>query len=286
MVNRLKTIFFLSAALLPAAFIVPAASAETIGAEAGTVRAEVDYAANAYGFLEFGNLRVYRETVLVHDAPIAACGDIPCTLSGDPADPELLRVTDLDLDGEPEVLLRTYTGGAHCCFVADVLVYQPATGGYAVVTRDFGDAGWQLTDLEDDLRFEFVGADARFGYRFTAFAYSGMPIQIFRFTGGAFKNVSKTYPARLRADARSWKRLIKRGLKRGKRRSGADLRGFYAAWTADMCRLGQARAARRELNMAARRKWLNTDTANDIGKRGRAYVKDLFAFLKRTGYRC
>src|SRR5262245_46897289 len=30
------------------------------------------------------------------------------------------RVRDLDADGEPEVFLDTYTGGAHCCSVTHV----------------------------------------------------------------------------------------------------------------------------------------------------------------------
>jgi hypothetical protein len=36
---------------------------------------------------------------------------------------------DLDGDGEPEVVLGLYTGGAHCCYYAEV--YRYAKGSYA-----------------------------------------------------------------------------------------------------------------------------------------------------------
>lgn len=39
-----------------------------------------------------------------------------------------VKVRDLDADGEPEVLLGLYTGGAHCCFYTLVFRYRPHLG--------------------------------------------------------------------------------------------------------------------------------------------------------------
>lgn len=256
--------------------------AETITAGSGQVSAELTYTASADSYLaELGNLRVTRDATVVYDAKVDSCGG-PCYVIGDTAGPETLRVVDLDLDGEPEVIASAYTGGAHCCAIAVILHYQPGTGTYVVAARNFGDPGFSIEDLDNDQRPELLTADSRFGYRFTAFAFSGMPVLIYSFDHGAFADVSKNFRSAIRADAVSWRHWIRKGIKRGKLRRYNDLRGFYAAWAADEYRLGHATAVRRTLKKAARRGWLK---GNGIGRQNAAFVRDLLGFLKRTGYR-
>lgn len=262
--------------------VAPVSEAETVTTTIGSLRADLDYTAGPYAN-QLGNLRVTRDSTLVYDARVDAadCGGT-CYLGGDPADPAVLRWFDLDSDGESELIVNIYTGGAHCCTVARVLQYQPATGTYMGFDQNFADSGFTLTDQGDDLSMEFVTADSRFAYRFTAFAYSGMPILLYRFAHGAFIEVGKVYPAALSFDAAVWLKAIRKGIKRGRLKKNADLRGFYAAWAADQYRLGRGRTARKSLNRAARRGWLRGD---GIGKQNKAYVADLLRFLHRTGYR-
>ncbi|MBK5231245.1 MAG: hypothetical protein JJE27_08760 [Thermoleophilia bacterium] len=266
-----------------ALFALPQASeAETITAGSGQVRADLTYSVSANSYLaELGNLRVTRDATVAYDAKVDSCGG-PCYVIGDTAGPETLKVMDLDLDGEPEVIASAYTGGAHCCAIAVILHYQPGTGTYAVTAQNFGDPGFSIEDLDNDLRPEFSTADSRFGYRFTAFAFSGMPVLIYRFDRGAFIDVSKDFRSAIRADSVSWRHWIRKGIKRGKLKRYNDLRGFYAAWAADEYRLGHATAVRRTLKKAARRGWLK---GNGIGRQNAAFVRDLLGFLKRTGYR-
>lgn len=266
-------------ALLAAA---PASEAETITTTFGALRADLDYTAGQFAN-ELGNLRVTRGTTTVYDARVDAkdCGGT-CYLGADPADPAALRIFDLDSDGEPEIVTNIYTGGAHCCTVARVLSFQPASGTYAAFDHNFADQGFVLSDLGDDLSMEFLAADSRFAYRFTAFAFSGLPILIYRFENGVFVDVSKKYPSALLFDAAQWRKAIRKGIKRGKLKKDTDLRGFYAAWAADQYRLGKGRSAKKVLKNAARRGWLK---GNGLGKQNGAYVTDLLRFLKRTGYR-
>lgn len=277
---KIAAAFVLSVATLLA--VVPASQAETITATFGTLRADLTYAPGPFAN-ELGNLSVTRVTTVAYDAKVDAkdCGGT-CYLGTDPADAAALRVMDLDLDGEPEIIANVYTGGAHCCAVARVLAYQPLSGTYSVTDRNFGDSGYVVTDVGDDLSIEFQGADSRFAYRFTAFAFSGLPILLYRFDRGVFLDVTKSYPSALIFDAAQWRKAIRKGIKKGRLKKDTDLRGFYAAWAADQYRLGHGRSVKKSLKKASRRGWLK---GNGIGKQNGAFVTDLLRFLKRTGYR-
>jgi opacity protein-like surface antigen len=84
-----------------------------------------------------------------------------------------VSVQDLDGDGEPEVLVYGYTNGAHCCELAQTYRLAPGGTSYTETTRNFGDPGFRLSDLDHDGRPEFISGDDRFAYTFTAYAFSG-----------------------------------------------------------------------------------------------------------------
>lgn len=137
-----------------------------------------------------------------------------------------VAVRDLDGDGEPEVLLDLYWGGAHCCFWSDVYRYDGS--GYSVAHHFWGDLGYRLADVSGDGRPEFVSGDDRFAYAFSAFAFSLFPIQIWSYQSGQFTNVTRHYPARIRRDAaRSWHYYLRL------RRAHYETEGAAAAWAAD-----------------------------------------------------
>ena len=84
-----------------------------------------------------------------------------------------LTVHDLDGDGEPEVILDTYTGGAHCCAVS--LIFRKVGSRYTRIVSWWGNPGYRLADFDRDGRPELVTADDTFGYLFTSWASSGEP---------------------------------------------------------------------------------------------------------------
>ena len=74
-----------------------------------------------------------------------------------------------------EAVLSIFTGGAHCCFETLIaLVDGPSRGRRA--RQNWGDPGYsgQCTTAS----YQFVTADDRFAYGFTAFAASGLPVQV------------------------------------------------------------------------------------------------------------
>lgn len=191
--------------------------------------------------------------------------------AGDPT----VRVRDLDGDGEPDVLLGLYSGGAHCCLYAQAYRLRADGSGYDAVTHDFGDPGFRLADLDRDGKPEFRSADFRFDYKFASFASSGMPLQIWRFEGGRFVEVTAGFPARIRRDAASWWRSYRRQ----RRRSDGEQLGLVAAWAGDEYRLG-----RRAHVLAVLRREAGRGRLKGTRLHGTRYIRSLDRFLRRLGY--
>ena len=160
-----------------------------------------------------------------------------------------IAVQDLDGDGEPEVVFHGYSNGAHCCEVA--LVYQLAADGksYMWIAQNFGNAGYRLADLDHDGRPEFVSGDDRFAYTFTAYAFSGLPRQIWRYEAGSFIDVTRSFPHAIAADAR-W---FLKSYRQDRRQRDFDVRGVLAAYVADQYLLGRPARGWALLRTALRR---------------------------------
>ena len=268
--------------LLPAA--APAATPKHSSAQGDSVAAQLDWL--KLGPYRYGHARltIVRDGVAVLDHPTVApiCLGGPCPRSDD-AQPEAaasgqgaLTVADLDGDGEPEVIVDLYTGGAHCCSYSRVYRYDPATGTYTDTLHLWGDPGYRLEDVSGDGKPEFVSADDRFAYAFTDYAASGLPIQIFAYAGGAFTDVTRAYPALIAADAAQWLGVYRRE----RRRHGPkDLKGIVAAYVADEYLLGDGAPGEALLRAAKRR--------GDLGGFGGSatrFTARLHRFLRHNGY--
>jgi hypothetical protein len=186
----------------------------------------------------------------------------------------VLRVADLEENGSPDVILGLYSGGAHCCYITQVYHYDATLSTYAVSQRDFADAGARLRKLGGTP--VFVPADDRFAYTFAPFAFSGLPIQIWSFARGRFREVTRRYPAHIAADAA-------RQYAGFSRYRGRHLGlGFIAAWAADEDLLGpHARVAR---TLATQRRTGGLASVDGFSKAGGAFVVELRHFLASTGY--
>jgi hypothetical protein len=220
-------------------------------------------------------LTIVRTGVTAYDEAVRGrgCDDrcLPLAFGGE----RPLKVADLSGDGEPEVVLRLHTGGAHCCFFAEV--FQRLGETYDVAQRNFGDGGVEVVDVDDDGISELRTGDARFAYAFTAYAFSRLPVQVWHFRNRRFADRTLAYPRVLRQDAaRLWRTYTRH------RGGGRDVRGVFAAWAADAARLGQTRRVKRELTLGVRSGWFPSEFG---GAGGRAYSSKLWRFLGRIGYR-
>jgi len=201
------------------------------------------------------------------------------TAPGDPLPRKSVLVSDLDKNGEPDVVVDLFTGGAHCCTYSLIYGYSAATGGYVRLKHQWGNVGYLLEDLDSNGVFEFNSGDDRFAYAFTSYAESRFPPQIWHYRAGRLVDVTRRFPKLVRKDAR---RLI-RALP-GYRRQRLDVRGFLAAYQADNYLLGRRQAARgwKQLRAMARKGQIRP--VSGAGPSGKRYLKSLLRFLRRLDY--
>ena len=194
-----------------------------------------------------------------------------------------VQIRDLDGDGEPEVLVDTYSGGAHCCTITPIFRWD-GTGGYKRLTGFFGNVGYSLDDLDHDGRPELVTADDSFAYEFAAYAFSAFPLLILEYGTDrsgrtALRDVSAGYSGLIESELAGFRKDIP------KYRKDGDPRGVIAAYVADLYRLGRKKQANAYLTSALRRGLLKSPQPGpDIWPAQRKYIRELKRFLKKHHY--
>jgi len=201
--------------------------------------------------------------------------------SGTARDNGSLTIRDLDGDGEPEVIVDLFTGGAHCCSVSVIERFDGTT--YRPLAQSWGDPGYSLRDVGGDGRPEFVTRDDSFAYRFCAYVCSLMPVRVLRYEApGRFTDVTKSLPDVVGKDAAAALKAYHSA--RSHRSDRFAVKGILPAYCADEYMLGHGAKCRSVLETARKRGELR-HAAYDLFKSDHAYISDLLGFLKRTGYR-
>jgi hypothetical protein len=258
-------------AIAPAALAV---TQTTQTASFGTVSATFTFRGK---FPKFSHqtLKIVRAGVVAYDQAVTdpACGKL-CGPASTSAAHVSVQVLDLEGNGEPDVVLDLYSGGASCCLIDQVFSYDAGTMTYTATSRNFGDFGAALKDLNHDGRDEFVSADPSFKYTFTDGAASGEPIQIFDFAAGRFADVTRSYPARIAKDAARWLRAFKHNLRDGV--------GVLAAWAADEDLLGHSSQVNAYLRRELKAGKLRSAVGPNLG--GEHFITHLRRFLEKHGY--
>jgi hypothetical protein len=279
----------LIAALATASLLPAVASAEvkqetrTAPSPAGDVTAELSY--DKVSDFEYKDMRIKitRAGAVLLDAlvpePCKECGAAPAG-GGDPTNPSL-QLTDLDANGEPEVLVDMFTGGAHCCAFTQIYGYADGYMGYRRTKGSWFDYGYTLRDLGSDGSPEFDSNDPRFAAAFTAYAASFAPVQIWKYVNGKLKDVTRTYKSQIKKHLKETVKLYK---KIRKDPDTPDVRGILAAYAADKYLLGQGDTAFDLINAANRRGELKP-LDGDTSAGGKKYISALRKFLHKTGYR-
>jgi hypothetical protein len=243
-------------------------------AESGTLRAEFSFDREGDNPPVFTNLvlRISDGGRLVRTEHVAD-GYAPGRFEG----PSVF-VADYDRDGTPEVLLDVYTGGAHCCL--ESLLFD----GTRRIRHEWRDAFYE--PVERGGLTWFRSSDAYFAYAYGAFAYSRLPIKVFRYVDGAFKDV--TTAVAWRRDVVADRKLLLDEYARVRPRhrgltSQQILRATLAAAAADDCSLGHCATGIDRIRAAVRRGEINR-----YGSRkrppGASFLHDVRRDLRVAGY--
>jgi hypothetical protein len=248
------------------------ASAATQSAHAGHVSATLTFTGH---FPNYKNERlvISRAGTVAYDQPVVSKFCTPCAPGSVLTQKPSVHVVDLEHSGQPDVVLDLYSGGAHCCTVEQIFSFDAVSSTYAVTERNFGDPLVRIVDLAHNGRHEFLTQDDSFAYEFTDFAHSGLPIEILKFSGGRFIDVTRHYRGAVARDAARWLRVFKAT-------HYHNSVGAIAAWAADEDLLGRSKLVHRYLAQQASAGHLNAPFAAG----GKKFVAKLQRFLRAHGY--
>jgi hypothetical protein len=269
------------AALGALLLLAPAALGKTTvqTASAGSVSATYTFQ-GTYPNYSHESLVIKRSGQVFYNQPVifaGSCGSA-CAPGSTSAKYSSVQILDIEHDGSPDVILTLYSGGANCCLLDQVFSYDPGTMTYSKAQRDFGDYGANLKDLSHNGVDEFVGRNPAFKYEFTDGAASGEPLQIFSFSAGKFKDVTRTYPKLIAKDASKWLKFFKQQIKGTQ--GQIDSVGAIAAWAADEDELGDSKQVASYLNKEASAGVLQSP----VEAGGQKFIKHLDKFLRKEGY--
>jgi hypothetical protein len=255
----------------------PVAATLTYTVEDGTAASDVRLAVTRDG----APVAVARDGLVLAGCEKRCAGAVPVgALEGSGA--SSLTLADLAGDGDPEIIVDFFTGGAHCCSISAIYGWDPATSAYRRVIKFWGDPGYRLRSLGGPGQ-DLVTGDYRFAYAFCAYACSAMPVVAYRYRAFALHDVSDEHADLMRSQNRELRRSI-RELARDPEQWFA-IRGVLPALCANLYRLGEGASCRRELRRAQRRGWLGRAGKDEVWPAGRRYVPKLMRFLDRAGYR-
>ena len=111
-----------------------------------------------------------------------------------------LELKDVDRDTIPEVIVSTYSGGAHCCTNFTIHGWKN-TESITTETGLLDSDGGAFKDLDGDGIQEFLTVDNAFLYAFDSYAGSFAPTRIYQYKAGKLVDVTRNYPKVLRAHA-------------------------------------------------------------------------------------
>ncbi|WP_013322385.1 hypothetical protein [Gloeothece verrucosa] len=140
---------------------------------------------------------------------------------------------DLDNNGVDEVVVRVFTGGAHCC--TNTIIYTWQEPNFIKTETDLMDgSGGTFEDLNGDGKLEFLSYDNSFLYKFSSYAGSFPPTLIYSFQNGHFQTVTRKYPKKLRETLQEMYKAIREGQKKN-----YEINGILAGYVAQKILLGE-----------------------------------------------
>lgn len=83
-----------------------------------------------------------------------------------------LTGADITAQGYPDLVIHTYSGGAHCCF--STIIYQLGPTLTKILETPQSNCGGNLLDLDGDGVYEYVTCDDSFAYKYCCYAGSPM----------------------------------------------------------------------------------------------------------------
>lgn len=144
-----------------------------------------------------------------------------------------VSLKDLDSDGVSEVIIKAFSGGAHCCTTLNIYTWNH--NKFVKLETGYLDGeGGTFQDLDGDGKLEFITSDNSFLYRFSSYAASFPPSQIYALRNGKLEDVTRRYVKHLKSEA--WE-MYQAFLQ--VKKEGNDVNGILAGYVAQKALLGE-----------------------------------------------
>jgi hypothetical protein len=155
--------------------------------------------------------------------------------TGSPFAAGLVQIAQMDKSNlYPEIIFSSFTGGAHCC--NEVIVMTSDKDKWFIVELDYFDGGsHEAKDIDNDGVYEYVNRDNRFLYRFSSYADSWAPSQIWQLKGSKFVDV--THEERFKFVHKN--NLNEMDTRLSDYLNDPDINGFLAAYVANKALIGE-----------------------------------------------
>jgi hypothetical protein len=239
-------------------------------AQQGSLRAEFSYRLSTGDtkFWDHGRLRIWSRNRLIVDHRSYVYGGAYVLPS--------LSVRQLDGTGLPEVIVTTYSGGAHCCWATVIFTGKHRT------TKLWGHYGAPvLRDVDGDGKPEFHGFDSRFAAAFGSYASSRLPAKVWNYSANALHDVTSSYPAEVQADMAQQYSAYQQAVAA----ENSELaRGALGAYAADGFTLGQGDAAMAVVQAAVDAGQIAGGTSDTDPPYEQDYIGALRKLLRQFGY--
>jgi len=94
--------------------------------------------------------------------------------------------SDITGDGDPNLIIREWTGGVHCCFIYHIFILEPTFRYIQGIELKHG-GGDGFINLDDDPALELVIVDWTFAYWNSSFNTSPAPKVILKYNGSIYE---------------------------------------------------------------------------------------------------
>lgn len=106
---------------------------------------------------------------------------------------DTINTYDFSGNGEKNVIISSFTGGAHCCVMLFIGVIESGKF-YISDTLFLGNSWYNIEDIEKDGKLEINTSSDMFAYAFTNYAETRFPPRVYRIKNNKFKDITKNYP--------------------------------------------------------------------------------------------